>query len=84
MVLREGDVLFVPEYVSTVKINGAVMYPNTVLYKKGESLKYYINQAGGFGNDAKKRKVYVIYMNWYSFSFKRQETKKAIEPGCET
>lgn len=47
MVLREGDVLFVPEYVSTVKINGAVMYPNTVLYKKGESLKYYINQAGG-------------------------------------
>ena len=39
------------------------MYPNTVLYKKGESLKYYINQAGGFGNDAKKRKVYVIYMN---------------------
>ncbi len=34
MVLREGDVLFVPEYVSTVKINGAVMYPNTVLYKR--------------------------------------------------
>ena len=34
MVLREGDMLFVPEYVSTVKINGAVMYPNTVLYKK--------------------------------------------------
>ena len=82
MVLREGDVLFVPEYVSTVKINGAVMYPNTVLYKKGESLKYYINQAGGFGNDAKKRKVYVIYMNG-TVSRLRAGNKKAIEPGCE-
>ena len=37
MVLREGDMLYVPEYVSTVKISGAVMYPNTVLYKAGEA-----------------------------------------------
>lgn len=65
-----------------MKINGAVMYPNTVLYKKGESLKYYINQAGGFGNDAKKRKVYVIYMNG-TVSRLRAGNKKAIEPGCE-
>ena len=62
-VLREGDILFVPEYVSTVKINGAVMYPNTVLYKKGESLKYYINQAGGFASLAKKKRAFVVYMN---------------------
>ena len=82
MVLREGDVLFVPEYVSTVKINGAVMYPNTVLYKKGENLKYYINQAGGFGDDAKKRRAYVIYMNGTVSRLKARNTK-AIEPGCE-
>ncbi|MDE6347925.1 MAG: SLBB domain-containing protein [Bacteroides sp.] len=82
MVLHEGDVLFIPEYVSTVKINGAVMYPNTVLYKKGESLRYYINQAGGFGEDAKKRKVYVIYMNG-TVSRVRLSHIKAIEPGCE-
>ena len=55
MVLREGDVLFVPKYVSTVTINGAVMYPNTILYQKGSSLSYYIEQAGGFGNRALKR-----------------------------
>lgn len=82
MVLREGDVLFVPEYVSTVKINGAVMYPNTVLYKKGENLKYYINQAGGFGDDAKKRRAYVIYMNG-TVSRLRARNSKAVEPGCE-
>ena len=56
LVLREGDVLFIPEYINTVKISGAVMYPNTVLYKRGESLRYYINQAGGYGNLAKKKK----------------------------
>lgn len=82
MVLREGDMLFVPEYVSTVKINGAVMYPNTVLYKKGENLRYYINQAGGFGNDAKKRKAYIVYMNGTVSRLKSGNTK-AIEPGSE-
>lgn len=81
MVLREGDLLMVPEYVNTVKINGAVMYPNTVSYKKGENLRYYINQAGGYGNNAKKRKVYVVYMNGTVSRLKSKS--KAIEPGCE-
>lgn len=82
MVLRENDILYVPEYVSTVKINGAVMYPNTVLYKKGENLRYYINQAGGYGNRAKKRKAYVVYMNG-TVARLRSRSAKAIEPGCE-
>lgn len=34
VVLREGDQLVVPQYTGTVKISGAVMYPNTVVYKK--------------------------------------------------
>lgn len=82
MVLREGDMLFIPEYVSTVKINGAVMYPNTVLYKEGEGYRYYINQAGGFGNDAKKRRAYVVYMNG-TVSRLKNNNAKSIEPGCE-
>lgn len=45
LVLREGDVLYIPEYVNTVKISGSVMYPNTVVYQKGKNLKFYINQA---------------------------------------
>ena len=57
------------------------MYPNTVTFKKGENLKYYINQAGGFGNRAKKRKVYVVYLNG-NVSRVRMSSK-AIEPGCE-
>lgn len=82
LVLREGDVLFIPEYINTVKISGAVLYPNTVLYKRGESLRYYINQAGGYGNLAKKKKAYVVYMNGTVSRLKSRD-KKAIEPGCE-
>ena len=82
LVLREGDVLFIPEYINTVKISGAVMYPNTILYKRGENLRYYINQAGGYGNLAKKKKAYVVYMNGTVSRLKSRD-KKAIEPGCE-
>ena len=82
LVLREGDVLYIPEYVNTVKISGSVMYPNTVVYQKGKNLKFYINQAGGYGNMAKKKKVYVVYMNG-SVSRLKARNASAIEPGCE-
>ena len=82
LVLREGDVLYIPEYVNTVKISGSVMYPNTVVYQKGKNLKFYINQAGGYGNMAKKKKVYVVYMNGTVSRLKARKAS-AIEPGCE-
>ncbi len=82
MVLREGDILYVPEFISTVKINGAVMYPNTVLFQPNQKLSYYINQAGGYGNRAKKSKAYVIYMNGTVAKLKSGNSSM-IEPGCE-
>lgn len=82
MVLREGDRLVVPEYVSTVKISGEIMKPNTVLFIKGEKLKYYISQAGGYGSRAKKGKAYIIYMNG-TMSRVKGQGKARIEPGCE-
>ena len=60
---RRGDRLVVPEYVSTVKINGDVMYPNTTVYLKDKRVKYYIAQAGGYGARAKRNKAYIVYMN---------------------
>ena len=82
VVLREGDQLIIPEMTNTVKINGAVMMPNTVTYQKGESLKYYISQAGGFANGARKSKAFIIYMNG-NVAEVRGTGKKLIEPGCE-
>ena len=80
IILREGDHIVVPEYISTVKVSGNVMYPNTVSYKPGKDYKYYVNQAGGFGNHAKKRKTWVIYPNG---TMAQVGHGAKIEPGCE-
>ncbi len=82
LVLREGDVLNIPEYVNTVKINGAVMMPNTVSYRKGEKVNYYLGQAGGYSQHAKKSKKFIIYMNGQVAKVKGNGSKQ-IEPGCE-
>lgn len=79
-VLREGDRIIVPEYNGTVKISGDVMYPNAVAYKKGKRLAYYINQAGGWGNRAKKSHTYIIYMNG---TVAKVSHNARVMPGCE-
>ena len=63
LVLREGDKLIIPEYNGTVKISGDVVYPNAVAYEKGKKASYYIDQAGGWGNRAKKSRAIIVYMN---------------------
>lgn len=82
LVLREGDVLTVPEYNNTVKVNGAVIMPNTVSYAAGKSVKYYLSQAGGYSANAKKSQKFIIYMNGQVAEVKGSG-KKQIEPGCE-
>ena len=80
LVLREGDRLIVPQYDGTVKINGAVMFANTVAYVKGKRASYYIDEAGGFASDAVKSKAYVIYMNG---KVAKVSQGARIQPGCE-
>lgn len=80
IVLREGDRIHVPTYNGTVKIEGEVMYPNTIAYKEGKSAKYYINQAGGYNRYAKKSQAYVIYMNG---TVAKVNDGAKILPGCE-
>lgn len=80
VVLREGDNIFIPEYSNSVKISGNVMYPNTVTYKKGKNINYYVKQAGGYGNRAKKSHTYIIYMNG---AVAQVGHGVGIEPGCE-
>ena len=80
IVLREGDRLIIPEYNGTVKISGDVMYPNTVAYEKGKRASYYIDQAGGWGDRAKKSNTYIIYMNG---TVAKVGHNAKIMPGCE-
>ena len=80
IVLREGDRLVVPQYNGTVKVNGAVMYSNTVAYENGKRVSYYIDQAGGFASDAVKSRAYIIYMNG---KVAKVGHGAKVRPGCE-
>ncbi len=78
LVLQPGDRLFIPEQQSTVKVSGDVMLPNTTIYQPGEKVSYYINQAGGYGQQAKKNKAFIIYMNGMVAKVGRNTV---VEPG---
>ena len=79
IVLREGDKLVIPQFSNTVTINGQVMYPNSVAYRSGAKPKYYIEQAGGFGQRAKSRRMFAVNMNG---TVTRVRSAKDITPGC--
>ena len=81
LVLKKGDRLVVPATTNTVKINGAVYYPNTVTYAPGQSLRDYISQGGGYTKKA-YRKPFVVYMNGLVASSKRGRSPEIV-PGCE-
>ena len=80
MVLREGDRIIVTQYNGTVKVNGAVMYANTVAFEKGKRASYYIDQAGGYAGDAVKSRAYIIYMNG---KVAKLSHGAKVQPGCE-
>jgi putative polysaccharide biosynthesis protein len=80
VVLRDGDRLTVPGMQNTVKINGAVMFPNTVAYRNGAKLSYYIGQAGGYSSKAKRRHAFIVNING---TVARASKVKDIQPGSE-
>lgn len=82
IVLREGDRLYIPGQISTVKISGEVQFPNTVAYIAGKGVSHYIDQAGGYSRLAKKTRAYIVYMNGTVSRVKRLRNAK-IEPGCQ-
>ncbi|MBQ7572029.1 MAG: SLBB domain-containing protein [Bacteroidaceae bacterium] len=82
IVMREGDLLVIPQFSNTVKVSGEVVYPVSMGYTKNKKLSYYIKRAGGYGNRAKRKGVYAIYMNGSAEKINRRSSKD-IEPGCE-
>lgn len=80
VVLRGGDRLIIPQFTNIVSTNGEVIYPNSVTYREGAPLSYYINQSGGFSQRARKHRVFAVNMNG---TVTRVRSSKDIEPGCE-
>lgn len=79
IILRDGDELIIPEMTTTVSIRGEVLYPNTVHFISGKPVSYYVDQAGGYTTQARRSKVYVVYMNG-TVAVGKGAT---VEPGCE-
>lgn len=80
VILREGDELILPVYPSTVKVDGCVLSPNEITFESGKSINYYIEQAGGYAENAKKRKKYMISMNGHIC---KASGSTKVEPGAE-
>ncbi|SDC84689.1 protein involved in polysaccharide export, contains SLBB domain of the beta-grasp fold [Algoriphagus faecimaris] len=86
LILMEGDILQVPKQLQTVRMVGEVLLPTTARYEKGRTLKYYISKAGGFTENARKGKAYVVYANGdaaQTRGFLGIKNYPSIEPGAE-
>lgn len=79
LVLRDGDELVIPEITRTVRIQGEVLFPNTIHFIEGKGVDYYVKSAGGYSSNAKKCKVYVVYQNG-TVAVGRSAR---VKPGCE-
>ena len=86
LILQEGDILNVPKELQTVRLRGEVLYPTTTRYDASRGFRNYISSAGGFSDQAGRKKSYVIYANG---NVKRTRSLlwirdyPSIEPGAE-
>jgi hypothetical protein len=85
LLLKEGDVLIIPSEKQTVEVRGGVLVPSLIRFDKSISLKEYVHKSGGFSENAKSGKAYVIYANGEvsstkSFLFFKSYPK--IKPGA--
>ncbi|REG86364.1 SLBB domain-containing protein [Algoriphagus antarcticus] len=86
LLLEEGDILSVPKLFQTVRMRGDVVYPTTLRHESGQSLKHYINGAGGFERRANRKQTYVVYANGAvkrTKGFLGIRNYPPVEPGAE-
>lgn len=85
--IRDGDILRVPQELQTVAISGAVMQDVEVRFRDGANMGYYIDRAGGFAANARKKSVYIVYANGdvdrrKNYIFGLIKNSPPIEPGA--
>ena len=61
--MQEGDIIQIPKQLQTVRMVGEVLMPTTARYAKNRGVRSYVSRAGGFTENARKSKTYVIYAN---------------------
>jgi len=86
IVLREGDALTVSKKTNEVMVNGEVMFPTQVVFKEGADMDYYIGKAGGFTDNARKKRTFVLYANGSAGKTKKflfVKNYPEVRPGAE-
>lgn len=84
--IQEFDEIYVPKFDAQVRVNGQVLFPTQIPYDPDARLKSYISAAGGYTDDAARRKVYVLYANGKAASTKNYfffRSHPKIKPGTE-
>lgn len=71
LIVQKGDVISVPKQLQTIRLRGELLYPSTIRYDQVNSFKDYISLAGGFSDDAKPSKSYIVYANGSAARTKR-------------
>jgi len=69
--LEDGDAIYIPRKLQTVRVMGSVLFPTYVRYRGGMTLKGYVNRAGGFSDRANKNHAFILYANGTVKSVKR-------------
>lgn len=86
IMLEEGDILTVPQQKAEVRISGEVLFPTKIVFEEKMDLKDYISRAGGFTDNARKGRVYVLYPNGNVervSSFLFFKSYPSLSPGAE-
>jgi protein involved in polysaccharide export with SLBB domain len=60
IVLHDGDFIYISSKIDAVVVSGQVKKPGLITLVPGKTFSYYIDQAGGLGWKAHKRKIRVI------------------------
>jgi protein involved in polysaccharide export with SLBB domain len=63
LILKDGDMLTIPEKSDHIYIYGEVSYEGALKYEDLEQLSYYINKSGGLKDNADKEAIYVLHPN---------------------
>ena len=80
-VLHDGDVIIIPQLMTTVSISGSVRKPNSIVYDPKKDLKDYISEAGGYAERARKSGTFILYPNGHIKELGRNASAKNIIGG---
>ncbi len=61
--VEDGDKIYIPKKSNLVTLQGEINIPNTLTYKKGKSLSYYLDACGGLTERADPNNVLLIKAN---------------------